>query len=328
MKAVAKACSNIALVKYWGKRDAELNLPAGPSISMTLDRLKTTTAVDFQSGGKEDVIYFNGKPAEPGFASRVESFLDLVRSRAGITGRARVDTNNDFPTKAGMASSASGFAALALAATCAAGMDLNQQEMAGLARMGSGSASRSIVGGFAEIIPGDNRAGLDFRVRIVADPMHWDLKILVGVVDRGEKYISSRRGMAATAGTSPFYKPFLESSFNDVEEARSAILERDINRLGPVVERSCLRMHACAMAADPGIVYWLGPTMQAFHAVRRARSRGLPGYFTLDAGPNPMVVCEAAHARAFEKILKEVDGVRHVITAGPGPGASVDVEHE
>ncbi len=287
----AIAGTNIALVKYWGKRDRALNLPATGSLSLTLAELGTRTTVRFVPGPGADQITLNGAPAADKVRTRVTAFLDRVRARAGIDRRAEVVTANSVPTASGLASSASGFAALALAASRAAGLTLSQAELSELARLGSGSAARSIFGGFVEMAAGSRADGHD----AVAAPLagagpdtdadaerdtdaerdkidSWDLRLVVAVTAAGEKAAGSTDAMEHSARTSPFYSAWVAGVPGDLGEARAAIAARDLPRLGAVAERSALRMHATAMAADPPIIYWNPATLAAMQATRTSPS--------------------------------------------------------
>lgn len=321
----AQAGTNIALVKYWGKRDAALNLPAAGSLSLTLAELGTRTQVRFGPGSAgSDRVLLDGAPANPAFCARVSRFLDLVRQRARLEAPAEVSTHNSVPTAAGLASSASGFAALCLAATQAAGLTLSADELSALARRGSGSAARSIHGGFVEMFPGQRSDGADALARPLLAPEAWDVRLVVAVTARGPKAIGSTAAMDRTAATSPFYDAWVASVARDLADARAAIAARDLHRLGPVVERSALRMHASAMAAEPGILYWRPATLAAIRVVQEAREAGGPvGYFTMDAGPHVKVLCQAADAAALAARLQEAPGVERTLIARPGPGAAV-----
>jgi diphosphomevalonate decarboxylase len=327
----ACAGTNIALVKYWGKRDAALNLPAAGSLSLTLAELGSKTRVSFgqapggaSAAGTADVVMLGDAPADPRFAARVSRFLDLVRDLAGIDQRAVVSTSNTVPTAAGLASSASGFAALALAATRAAGLDLPPPALSALARRGSGSAARSIFGGLVEMDAGRNADGSDACARPLLAPADWDLRLVVGLTARGEKAIGSTQAMDHTAATSPFYRAWIESVAADLAAARQAIAARDLARLGVVAERSALRMHASALAADPAILYWAPATVAVLHAVRAARVGGkLAAYATIDAGPHVKVLCRSGDAAAVVSLLNGVPGVLGTLIASPGAGASV-----
>jgi diphosphomevalonate decarboxylase len=326
--ARARAGTNIALVKYWGKRDAALNLPATGSLSMTLAELGTTTEVHFEADAAQgDRVLIDGRPADAAFAARVSRFLDLVRARAGLHAAAEVSTVNTVPTAAGLASSASGFAALALAASRAAGLQLTPAELSALARRGSGSAARSIFGGFVEMAPGTRPDGSDAVAHPLPDAGDWPLRLVVAVTATGPKAIGSTAAMDRTAATSPYHTAWLASVPVDLAEARAALAARDLPRLGPVVERSALRMHASAMAAEPPIVYWSPVTLAAMQTVHRARhDSGLQAYFTMDAGPHVKTLCRSEDAPAVAALLAAVPGVQRTLIASPGPGAQLVVE--
>ncbi len=320
--ATAIAHPNIALVKYWGKRDLEYNLPAAGSVSMTLGGLQTRTSVRFDERLERDHLELDDRPVDRGVKyERVVHFLDLVRRRAALETPARVVTRNDFPTGAGLASSASGFAALAVAATRAAGLDLAPGELSALARRGSGSAARSIFGGFVQMNPGTREDGADAVAEPIAGPEHWDLRCVIAVTSRGEKSVGSTEGMNRTHQTSPYYDQWVESVPLDVEWARAAIEARDFDELARIAEASCLRMHATALAADPGILYWNGTTVELMHRVRRARADGLPVFFTIDAGPQVKVFCPAEAQQQCQDLLAATPGVHEVLVAFPGDQA-------
>jgi diphosphomevalonate decarboxylase len=330
--ATAVAGTNIALVKYWGKRDEALNLPATGSLSLTLDHLGTRTRVAFDGGdGAGDRLTLNGSRADGKTAARVSVFLDRVRARAGIDTPATVVTDNSVPTASGLASSASGFAALTVAATRAAGLDLAPVELSALARLGSGSAARSIFGGFVEMARGTRADGTDST----AHPLDaqgqgpranaWNLRLVVAITAAGEKSLGSTAAMTRTARTSPFYEAWIGSVDRDLAEARAAIAKRDLARLGAVAERSALRMHATALAADPPIIYWNPVTVAVMARVRALRdeSQGIPAFFTIDAGPHVKVLCNAEDVDRVASALGHVPGVLRTLIAAAGPGARI-----
>ena len=321
--ATARAHSNIALVKYWGKRDARLNLPARGSLSLTLDGLTTTTTVAFDPAQPADTFTLAGEPQAGMPLARVSEVLDLVRARAGTTHHAHVTSANDFPTASGLASSASAFAALALASTRAAGLDLAPAELSMLARRGSGSAARSIFGGFVEMAAGTRADGVDaVAAPITCDP--WDVAMVIAVVHGGvQKPVSSRSGMDHTAETSPLYAGWLASVDGDLAAARAAIVARDLDKLGEVAERSALTMHASALAARPATVYFRGPSVELLHEVRVLRRSGTRAYATIDAGPHVKVLCDASAAPRVAAALAAVVGVTRTITCRPGGPAEL-----
>jgi len=321
----ARAHANIALVKYWGKRDSTLNLPAASSLSMTLAGLTTTTTVRFDDQ-ETDRLILNGEQQSDGALKKIVPVLDAVRSRAGMSRCALVTSQNDFPTAAGLASSASAMAALALAASRAAGLSLTDTECSQLARLGSGSAARSIFGGTVVWEAGTAQDGSDCIAHMAYPPEHWDLRVLVAVVSDQQKPIGSTEGMNHTRATSPFFQAYLDTVPQDIAQALAAIENRDVAALGVVAERSCLRMHATMMGADPPVQYLRSASHQIMNAVRRMRDEGAPVFFTADAGPNIKVFCEPSAVSTVRSTLEGMDGVTSIIQARIGPGAAVVAE--
>ncbi len=319
----ARACANIALVKYWGKRDSALNLPAAGSLSLTLAALPTTTSVAFEPELDRDSIAIDGIPTDRGAVARVSKFLDLVRERAHIATFARVISTNRFPTASGLASSASGFAALALAATRAAGLELPPRELSMLARRGSGSAARSLCGGFVEMHKGSRADGEDAFAEPLDGAQAMDVRLIVAVTSEGKKETLSTDGMGRTMETSPYYAAWVQTSEPDLADARRAIAARDLEALGVVTERSCLAMHASAMAARPAVVYFTGATIDGFRAIRKLRAGGVPAWFTCDAGPHVKALTSGKHAEAVAACLREVPGVLRVRVCAPGAAARI-----
>lgn len=322
MRATARACANIAFVKYWGKRDPALNLPAAGSLSLTLDGLHTTTTVSF-GGAAEDTLVVDGAELPPRALRKAQVVLDLVRRQAGLELPALVESQNSFPTGAGLASSASGLAALALASSAAAGLRLPPEALSVLARRGSGSACRSVFGGFVEWRAGVRADGSDSHAVPLCPPEHWDLRALVVVLSEEPKAVGSTRGMLATAQSSPFQPAFVASVDGDLAEARRAVAERDLGALTRVAERSCLRMHGAMMAADPPLIYLRPESWAVIRAVRELRGAGLPVFFTADAGPNVKVFHPPEVGRELRQTLGALPGVSRLIEARPGPGASL-----
>jgi diphosphomevalonate decarboxylase len=321
MKANAVAHPNIALIKYWGKSDVERNIPAVGSLSITLDGLTTTTSVHFDSDKQEDEFLFDGR-TRPEMEERVARCLDNVRERAGTDLRAHVESTNDFPTAAGLASSASGFAALVVAADAALAAEIDEAELADLARRASGSAARSVFGGFVELrlTPGGPRAT---ETRQILEPGGWPLRVAVAVTDPGPKGVGSTEGMLRTEQTSPFYANWVNASEDNLAKARDAVAQRDFEALAEVSESSCLEMHAVMISARPGLVYWNGTTVDCIRRVRELRADGVPVFFTIDAGPQVKAVCEP---EVFDRVaaeLSSIRGVQQVLASGLGEGARV-----
>jgi diphosphomevalonate decarboxylase len=321
----ARACANIALVKYWGKRDAALNLPAEGSLSLTLAALSTTTIVRFDEHLATDSLRLDGQPATGRALGRLSAWLDLVRARAGIGARAEVVSDNDFPTASGLASSASAYAALALAATRAAGLVLDERELSVFARLGSGSAARSIHGGFVRMHRGRRADGSDaFAEPVAAADADWPVRMVIAVVGGGRpKQHASRDAMEHCAATSPLYAGWLASVPGDLTAAEDAIAACDLERLGPVAEASALCMHAAAMASRPAVLYLEPATLACMAAIRALRADSIPAYYTMDAGPHVKALCTAEYADRVRARLAEVPGVSRVMISKPGPGVEV-----
>jgi len=316
----ARAGANFALIKYWGKADAVLNTPAVGSISITLDTLYTDTEIVFDATLARDELVLNGKRRDED-VDKISACLDLLRKPRGVTTRARVTSRNNFPTGAGLASSASGFAALVRAAEVALGLNLTPRERSIVARQGSGSAARSIFGGFVEMYAGTASDGSDSFAEPLLAADAWPLEVVIAVTAKGEKEIGSRSGMTRSATSSPYYPAWVAGQTADLATARVAIAARDFAALADVAEHNCLKMHAAAMATQPPLVYWNGATVECLHAVRRLRADGVPVFFTIDAGPQVKAVCEPGARSRVEAVLRDVPGVLDLLTSRLGPGA-------
>lgn len=326
-RARARAHANIALIKYWGKRPGPFNLPAVGSLSITLEALASETRVEFDPNLTGDAVRLDGR-SDPDTTTKVTATLDLLRARAGVAWRATVESVNNFPTGAGLASSASGFAALVVAADAALGLGLPAEQLSELARRGSGSAARSIFGGYVEMARGLADDGHDAIARPLLAGAEWPLRVVIAITDRGAKRVSSRDGMAQTAETSPYFSAWVEGAEADLAEARMAIAERDFDRLAEVSEFSCLKMHASALAARPGVLYFNPATIAAIQAVRVLRQDGVPVFFTIDAGPQVKAVCLPEAESRVAEALAAVPGVVEIVRTGLGPAAVVLPEHE
>ena len=321
--ARARAHANIALAKYWGKSDVALNLPAVPSISMTLDRLVTETTVTFDPKLRADVVILDGTEARGGARERAIETIDRVRERAGIDARARVETENRFPTAAGLASSASGFAALAAAACAAAGLRVSERELSAIARQSSASAARSVFGGFAKL-PAGKPGDAKLAAVPLFGPSHWDVALVIALAAVGPKAVGSTEGMERSRKTSPYYASWLEVAPKLARTIQRGVRDRELERVGRAMEQSTLAFHACAIAADPGIVYWQPPTLALLAAVRSLRdTRGVSVWATMDAGPHVKALCLARDARRVRSALARVPGVVDVVVARPGTGVEV-----
>ena len=340
--ATASANTNIALIKYWGKADESLTIPTASSLSLPRGATRTTTTVSFDGGADgADAVTING--AAPGGAARarVTRFLDLVRARAGLTAPATVVSSSAVPLAAGLASSAAGFAALAAAASRAAGMDLDDRALSRLARRGSGSAARSVFGGlvlwnagvddatsYADPVGADGVDGVDEPVDSDgadrAGGAGLDPAMVVIVLSEERKTIGSTEAMRATMRTSPLYPAWVEAGREDLRAALAAVRERDLPRLGKVVEANALGMHAAMIASRPSIMYWLPRTIEALHAVRAVREKGLPAWATIDAGPNVKVLTRGADAGAVVAALRDRLPGAAMTVRRPGGGVRVE----
>lgn len=329
----AAAYANLAFVKYWGKRDSLLNIPLNGSISMTLSAARTETSVMLTPEKSDDTVYTgpNKQPASPGFAARVTAHLDRLRRLAGVCTPACVITHNAFPTGAGFASSASGMAALTVAGASAFGLNLSEAELSALARAASGSACRSIPAGFVEWEAGTNHD--DSFARQIAPPDHWDIVDVAVVVSAQEKDIPSSEGHQL-ALNSPFWSARLETLPRRLEVVRRAILERDFEAFGRELESEAMSMHAVALTSAyvvggiwrSGIYYILPDTLEIITAVQAWRARGLPVYFTLDAGPTVHLITRQPFVSDVTDVVRKLEAQRsgrqwQLFISHPAPGA-------
>lgn len=318
--ATAQAHPNIAFIKYWGNRDDALRLPSNGSISMNLDGMTTRTTVSFQPSLPYDELIINGREVPGQAAERVTAVLNLVRELAGINMKAEVVSENSFPSGTGIASSASAFAALALAASAAAGLKLSEAELSRLARRGSGSACRSIPGGFVEWSVGTGDA--DSYAVSLAGPEHWALTDCVAIVSEGHKATGSTQGHAL-AGTSPLQAARVADAPRRLDICRRAALECDFDALAAIVELDSDMMHAVMMTSKPALYYWMPASLGVMNLVRGLRQGGLPACYTVDAGANVHVLCPSEHAAKVKGELASVPGVKEVLTASVGGAAQL-----
>ncbi len=320
LTATAIAHPNIAFCKYWGNRDSELRLPVNGSISMNLDGLYARTVVTLDDSLARDELFINGREIGGKGLARVSRVLDLTRARAGRKEYMRVESENNFPSGAGIASSAAAFAALALAASKAVGLELNEAELSRLARRGSGSAARSVPAGFVEWQMGDGDE--DSYAFSIAPPDYWTLSDCVAIVSAAHKKTGSTEGHAL-ASTSPLQNARVEDSARRLQICREAILKKDFEALARIIELDSDMMHAVMMTSSPPLMYWLPATLQTLHAVREWRAAGLPVAYTVDAGPNVHVICASEYAATVERKLRELPGVQDVLTASVGGAARI-----
>jgi len=319
-EAIARANTNIALVKYWGKRNSDLFLPMNSSISLTLDSFYTVTKVQLNKSLVKDRIILDGQVVKGENYLHITSFLEKIRKLSGQEVYADVVSFNFVPTAAGYASSASGFAALAAAGSRAYQLKLKKKELSIMARQGSGSACRSIYGGFVMWNKGIWADGRDSYAQQLTKQEEWPLSIISMMANGRKKDISSRKGMDRTIETSPLYQGWLNSVEDDLHDMIQAIKTKDFEMLGISMEKNCLKMHSTMMTANPPILYWNGITTELIHHVIHMRKRGYEAYFTIDAGPNVKVFCKREDEKAIVNVLKEVPGavVKAVSHQGEG----------
>lgn len=314
-RAKVKAHSNIALVKYWGKKDEDLIIPFNSSISLTLDKFYTITEVS-RIFSDQDEFYLNGKLQDDKETEKISEFVDRFRRLSKDYARVRIESENFFPTAAGLASSASGFAALAGALNEVFQLKLDKKDLSMMARLGSGSATRSIYGGLVEWEKGHDHNS-SFARKI--DDASWDIGMLAVVLNDKKKKVLSRAGMAQTVKTCPYYPAWVESAESDVLEMKKAIAERNLLRIGEIAESSALKMHATMMATSPSIIYMQEESLQVIRIVKELREEGVLCYFTMDAGPNVKIITNSKHKdKIVEKLSEFIDKDKLIYsTVGP-----------
>ena len=317
-KFTAIAHPNIAFIKYWGNRDDALRLPLNGSISMNLSGLESRTTVQFDEALEHDTFELNGEFQSSASLQRVSQFLDYVRRLVGSTSYARVSSTNNFPTGAGIASSASAFAALALAASKAAGLDLDQKDLSRLARLGSGSACRSVPDGFVEWLPGEDDAS-SYAISI-APKDHWDLVDAVAIISQEHKPIGSSAGHKL-AHTSPLNAQRVLDAPERLKTCCEALLGRDFARFAEVVELDSNYMHAVMRTSTPPLVYWEPATEVLLWQVWQWRKQGHAVCATVDAGPNVHVLALKSELEWLQKALMALPGVKSVLVGEPADGA-------
>lgn len=310
MSVTAHAHPNIALIKYWGKAERPGNVPATPSLSVTLDALTTTTTV---TEAAEDTFTLDDRPVTD---AKVAEWLTALRREHAIPPLA-IESHNDFPTAAGLASSASGFAALITAIDGTCGLELSRACRSVLARQASASAARSLFGGFVTL------QGPEWQAQPLLEPAGWPLEVVIAVSDTGSKAVSSSDGMRRSADAA-YFAAWVDSTPADFDQALAATAARDFSALTEVAEHSCLKMHGLMLATRPGLLYWNAATVACLHRVRELRAAGSAVFFTVDAGPQVKAVCLPGHGKAVAEELGRVAGVSRVIHTGLGRGAWIE----
>jgi len=330
MKASAKAHANIALVKYWGRSDKDLNIPFNDSVSMTKygeekgAQLASYTTIDFSSDYKHDTALIGKKLTEGREFERVLKVVNPLRKMAGTEKKFRMDSKNDFPTAAGLASSAAGFAALAIAASEALELGLTKCEMSTYARLGSGSAARSVHGGFVYWHKGVSHE--TSYAEQICGPDEFAMKAVIAIVSEKSKDVSSDAGHE-TAGTSLFNEKRIWKSQEQARDMKKAVLDDDFTKVGKMAEENCKYMHAVMMTSEPSLFYWMPATIDVIKTIEKARAEGAEYYYTIDAGPNVHCFCRPEKANEARKLLDGVKGVKRTIVAQPADDSRVVKEH-
>lgn len=317
-KTTVIAPANIAFIKYWGKDDEKLRLPMNSSISMNLSNIYTQTTVEFSFHLTKDEIVFLGEEITEKENERVIKHLNRIREKAKINTKAKVVTKNNFPKATGLASSAAGFAALTLAGAVAAGLKLSEKELSVLARLGSGSACRSIPDGFVKWKKGTSSQ--TSYSRMLFPPEHWDLRDIVVVFTAEEKKVSSSEGHKL-ASTSLFFKQRIKDLPQKIKEIKIALKEKNFSKFGKIVEQEAVNMHAIMMTSKPALFYWSPKTLEIMKMIIKWREKGVEAYFTIDAGPNVHIICQGKKEEEIRKKLKNFTGIKKVIVNKPAGGA-------
>jgi len=317
MKATAVAPSNIAFIKYWGRKNEELKLPANGSISMNLSNLLTTTTVEFSPDFKEDSVTINNKN-NPKESERVIKFLELIRKRANIFQKAKVVSNNNFPDGTGLSSSASGFAALTLSTTKAAGLNLNEKELSILARQGSGSACRSIPDGFVEWVDEESKS--------IYSPDYWDIIDVVAIISIEKKDIPSTDGQKLVS-TSPFFQTRLNNINEKIIRLKKALETKNFTEFGKIIENEALELHAIMLTSTPSLIYWQPETVMLMKLVKKWRSEGLEVYFTFNTGQDIHLIVEEKNKEKLVEKLKNISEIKKIIINRPAVGAILTEKH-
>jgi len=333
MKATAVTNSNIALVKYWGRLEGvpkELNIPMNDNVSMTKSGgsggslLRTRTTVEFGEDIEGDSAVLNGEPLTGRGLQRVVSVADNLREAAGSELRFRMESKNDFPTAAGLASSAAGFAALTLAGSKALSLDMDRSELSTYARLGSGSACRSLFGGFVYWHRGaDHSSSMAEKIR---GSECFRMEAVIAIVGENVKEVPSEVGHGF-ARTSPFNGIRADISQRQAKEVVRALLDDDFKTVGEIAEKNCRYMHAVMMTSDIPLYYWSPDTLEVIKLVHRIRKGGIETFFTIDAGPNVHCLCRPEDTDELRKELDDIPCVKRTIPVRPAEDPFFTEDH-
>lgn len=323
-KATAISPANIAFIKYWGKRDSKINLPFNNSISMNLNNCLTITTVEFSPSLKKDTVFIDKERVLGSKRERVIKIIDIVRKRTKMRYKAMIVSQNNFPADAGIASSAAAFSALALASSSAAGLSLDNRELSILARLGSGSACRSIPDGFSEWRKGTSTNN-SFATQL-APPSHWKLVDIVTVVADEKKKASSTHGHSL-AVTSPYFKKRQREVAKRVKNVRECLIKRQFERFGHLIEEEAIDLHLISMSSRPPVFYWNKGSIEVIHKLHEWRGDGLKAFFTMDAGPNMHVICQSKDSKRLDRKLRRLPEVLFCIVNKPARGTKSKDKH-
>lgn len=323
MKATAQASSDVALVKYWGKKDEILRLPENGSVSMKLAGLDTVTTVEFSEELIHDVVTIQGTQDQEE-AKRVSKHLDRVRKLAGKHLWARVDSKNTFPKGTGLSSSGSGFAALTVAASQSIGLDLTEKELSILARQGSGTACRCICGGFVEWLDGETSE--TSYSQTIFDQSHWDIRDVVAVVDEGKKLVSSTEGHES-ARSSIFYEARLQNIKTKISDVKQYLQKKDFTALGTLVEAEALEFHSILLTSSPSLIAWYPGTIEVMHTVRNLRAAGIEAYFTINTGFNVHILTLPQYIDTVKQAVEKTTLTKSTLDAAVGGKPELLTEH-
>lgn len=323
MKQTAQAPSNIAIIKYWGKKNSKLDLPFSSTISINYNNLFTQTTVEFNPKLQKDAVTIDGK-SNAQETKRVSTHLDIIRKLAKIKTKAKVVSKNNFPKSSGLASSASGFAALTAAGAKAAGLNLKEKQLTALARLGSGSASRSIPSGFVKWEKGTNHQ--TSYARSLYPASYWNLDILVIIVNNNAKKTSSTQGHSA-AVSSPFFNIRTKNLDKKIKKIESALKSKNFKLFGQTLETEALELHAIALTSIPPIIYWEPKSIQIMKLCHALRQKDIDVYFTFDAGPQPVLFCQQKDTPKVMVALKSQVKDIQIIKSKPGEGTTITSNH-
>jgi len=324
----AEAHANIALVKYWGKHSVKYNIPATPSLSITLDALTTRTRIETDVSQSQDTILLNGKLLN---APKVNLCVAHLRKLSKNTFPfVKITSENNFPTAAGLASSASGYAALVTALNALGSLNLSTRQLSVFARMASGSAARSVFGGFTCLRSShpesDNQNDQEseyWYASQILDAQEWPMQAVIAICTEQTKSTSSSSGMQLSRNTSPYYESWVSSTKQDFDHCLQAVRDRDFERVATISEHSCLKMHGLMLSTNPGLVYWNAATIECIHALRALRNSGVAVFFTIDAGPQVKAICLPEAVESVNKVLSAVHGVHRTLISNLGSAAHI-----